>query len=141
SDLVLANNQSTKGARRKRLNVEEAAQLNNALFQDVLEPIVNIPRRTIGRESLINPEELNGQINFFTTSWFRGSDEFERNILMIDEMAELKGKLVLGSDWQLACSFGRGETRSQLLEKKAKLSPTFFALNYESRWVGARSEE
>lgn len=134
---VLANNQSTKGARRKRLNVEEAAQINAALFEDVLEPIVNVPRRTIGREALINPEELNGQINFFTTSWFRGSDEFERNIHMINEMAELKGKIVIGSDWQLACAYGRGEPKSQLLEKKAKLSPTFFALNYESRWVGA----
>jgi len=134
---VLANNQSTKGARRKRLNVEEAAQINSALFEDVLEPIVNVPRRTIGRKASINPEELNGQINFFTTSWFRGSDEFERNIHMIDEMAELKGKIVIGSDWQLACSYGRGETKSQLLEKKAKLSPTFFAMNYESKWVGA----
>src|SRR5690606_38805176 len=58
---VLANNQSTKGARRKRLNVEEAAQINAQLFEDVLEPIVNVPRRTIGKEALINPEELNGQ--------------------------------------------------------------------------------
>jgi ribonucleoside-diphosphate reductase alpha chain len=56
---------------------------------------------------------------------------------MIDNMAELKGNIVLGSDWQLACSYGRGETRSQLLDKKAKLSPTFFAMNYESRWTGA----
>lgn len=134
---VLANNQSTKGARRKRLNVEEAAQLNAALFDDVLEPIVNVPRRTIGKKALINPEELNGQINFFTTSWYRGTDEYERNIQMVDDMANLKGKLVLGSDWQLACEFGRGETKAQLLDKKTKLSPTFFALNYESKWVGA----
>lgn len=134
---VLANNQSTKGARRKRLNVEEAAQLNAALFDDVLEPIVNVPRRTIGKQALINPEELNGQINFFTTSWYRGTDEYERNIQMIDDMANLKGKIVLGSDWQLACTYGRGETKSQILDKKAKLSPTFFKLNYESKWVGA----
>ncbi|MBL4950996.1 hypothetical protein JK635_01920 [Neobacillus sp. YIM B02564] len=134
---VLANNQSTKGARRKRLNVEESAQLNAALFDDVLEPIVNVPRRTIGKKALVNPEELNGQINFFTTSWYRGTDEYERNIHMIDDMANLKGKIVIGSDWQLACSYGRGETRAQILDKKAKLSPTFFALNYESKWVGA----
>lgn len=134
---VLANQQSTKGARRKRLNVEESALLNNELFQDVLEPIVNVPRRTIGKEALINPEELNGQINFFTTSWFRGSDEYERNLRMVDEMAELKGKIVIGSDWQLACNYGRGETKSQLLDKKARLSPIFFAMNYESKWVGA----
>jgi len=134
---VMANAQSSKGARRKRLNCEEAAQINAALFEDVLEPIVNVPRRTIGKRALIDPHELNGQINFFTTSWFRGSDEFERNLLMIDNMADLKGNIVLGSDWQLACSYGRGETRSQLLDKKAKLSPTFFAMNYESRWTGA----
>jgi hypothetical protein len=134
---VMANSQSSKGARRKRLSVEEAAQINAALFEDVLEPIVNVPRRTIGKQALIDPHELNGQISFFTTSWFRGSDEFERNLFMLDNMAELKGNIVLGSDWQLACSYGRGETRSQLLEKKAKLSPTFFAMNYESRWTGA----
>ena len=133
---IMANNQSSKGARRKRLNVEESNLLNNALFQDVLEPIVNIPRRTIGKGALVNPEELNGQINFFTTSGFRGSDEFERNIRMIDEMAELKGKLVLGADWQLACEYGRGETKSQILDKKERLSPIFFAMNYESKWVG-----
>lgn len=133
---IMANAQSSKGARRKRLNVEESALLNNQLFEDVLEPIVNVPRRTIGKQALINPEELNGQINFMTTSWFRGSDEFERNLRMVDEMADLKGKMVLGADWQLACSYGRGETKSQILEKKAKLSPTFFAMNYCSRWVG-----
>lgn len=133
---IMANAQSSKGARRKRLNVEESALLNNQLFEDVLEPIVNVPRRTIGKQALINPEELNGQINFFTTSWFRGSDEYERNLRMVDEMAELKGKMVLGADWQLACHYGRGETKSQILEKKEKLSPTFFAMNYCSRWVG-----
>lgn len=136
---VMANAQSSKGARRKRLNCEESALLNNSLFEDVLEPIVNVPRRTIGREAVINPEELNGQINFMTTSGFRGSDEFERNIRMIDEMAELKGKIVIGSDWQLAVNYGRGEPKSALLEKKSKLSPTFFAMNYESKWVGASS--
>ncbi|MBM7598101.1 ribonucleoside-diphosphate reductase alpha chain [Virgibacillus halotolerans] len=136
---VLANQQSTKGARRKRLNVEEAAQINNDLFQDVLEPIVNIPRRTIGKNSAVNPEEMNGQINFFTTSWFRGTSEYDRNIALYKDMINLKGVFLIGSDWQLAHSFGRGETKSQILSKKEKLSPTFFALNYESRWVGASS--
>jgi hypothetical protein len=134
---ILANQQSSKGARRKRINIEESNLLNDLLFQDVLEPVVNIPRRTVGKKAEINPEELNGQINFFTTSGFRGSSEFERNIRMLDEMAELKGKIVLGSDWQLACEYGRGETRSQILEKKERLSPTFFAMNYESKWTGS----
>ena len=55
---------------------------------------------------------------------------------MLDEMAELKGVCVLGSDWQLACEYGRGETKTQILSKKEKLSPVFFATNYQSLWVG-----
>lgn len=136
---ILANQQSTKGARRKRLNIEEAALLNNLLFKDVLEPIVNVPRRTIGKQCLINPEELNGQINFFTTSGFRGSDEWLRSAQMVKEMAELKGKMVLGADWQLAVHYGRGETKSQILAKRddPTTSAISFAQNYESKWVGA----
>lgn len=136
---VLANAQSTKGTRRRRLNIEEAAQVDAELFEDVLEPVVNIPRRTIGKKSLVNPEEMNGQINFFTTSWFRGTSEYERNLKMYRDMINLKGVMVLGADWQLAHSYGRGETKAQILAKKERLSPTYFALNYESKWVGASS--
>lgn len=132
----LANTQSSKGLRRHRLNMEESALIDNETFQDALEPIPNIPRRTIGKASAINPEELNGQMHFLTTAYFKNT-EYERSLKMLDEMAELKGKIVLGSDWQLACEYGRGETRSQILAKKERLSPIFFATNYESRWVGA----
>ncbi|WP_205208652.1 hypothetical protein [Priestia filamentosa] len=136
---VLANAQSTKGQRRRRLNVEESALLNNELFKDVLEPVVNVPRRTIGALATINPYELNGMINYLTTSGYRGSDEFNRILNMLDEMADLKGKIVLGASWELPCHFGRGETRTQILAKKKDptTSSTAFAMNYESRWVGA----
>ncbi|MEG2250102.1 MAG: hypothetical protein RSD09_00835 [Bacilli bacterium] len=131
----LANAQSSKGLRRHRINIEEAALLNDELFQDALEPIPNIPRRTIG-SSLINPEEMNGQMHFLTTAYFKNT-EYERSLKMLDEMANLKGKIVIGADWQLACEYGRGETKSQILGKKERLSPIFFATNYESRWVGS----
>ena len=52
------------------MNIEESALLNNALFDDVLKPIVEVSRYTIGNLALVNPEELNQQINFFTTSGF-----------------------------------------------------------------------
>lgn len=134
---ILANAQSTKGQRRHRLNCEESALLNNALFKDVLEPVVNVPRRTIGELSEVNPYELNGMINFVTTSGYRGSDEYNRILNMVGEMAELKGKIVLGASWELPCHYGRGETRNQLLAKKndPTTSATAFAMNYESKWV------
>lgn len=50
-------------------------------------------------------------------------------------MLDLKGTMTLGAGWELPCHFGRGELKSQILDKKEKLSPTFFALNYESKWV------
>jgi len=136
---ILANSQSSKGQRKRRLNIEESALLNNELFKDSLEPVVNVPRRTIGDLSTINPYELNGMINFLTTSGYRGSDEFIRSLGMIDDMAELKGKIVIGASWELPCHFGRGETRSQILAKKndPTTSAVSFARNYESRWVGA----
>lgn len=60
---ILANAQTTKGQRRHRLNIEESALLNNELFKDALEPVVNVPRRTTGAESVISPYELNGMVN------------------------------------------------------------------------------
>ena len=105
-------------------------------FQDALEPIPNVPRRTIGKKSLINPYELSGQLHFLTTAYFKNT-EYERSLQMLDEMAELKGVCVLGSDWQLACGYGRGETKTQILSKKEKLSPVFFSTNYDSLWIGS----
>lgn len=136
---ILANSQTSKGQRRRRLNVEESALLDNFLFKDALEPVVNVPRRTIGKLATINPYELNGMINYLTTSGYRGSDEFNRILNMLDEMADLKGKIVLGASWELPCHYGRGETRNQLLAKKndPTTSATAFAMNYESKWVGA----
>lgn len=132
----LANAQTSKGQRRKRINIEESALLNDELFQDALKPIVEVPRYTIGKLGVVDPCELNQQINFFTTSGFRGSDEFERSVRMLNDMINLKGDMVLGSSWFLACWYGRGSTKSQILKKKKEMSPIAFAQNYESRWVG-----
>jgi len=134
---VLANSNASKGQRRKRINIEESALLNDAMFQDALKPIVEVPRYTIGKLGIADPQELNQQINFFTTSGFRGSDEYQRSINMLNNMINLKGEIVLGSNWMLACWFGRGSTKSQILQKKKDMSPIAFAQNYESRWVGS----
>lgn len=136
---ILANAQSSKGFRRRRLNVEESALLNDTLFQDVLHPIVNVPRRTLGKGS-VDPQELNGQVHFFTTAAYRGSSEYNRNLAMLKDMAELKGKMVIGSGWELGVHYGRGEKRSQILSKKDTSSPIFFSQNYSSHWTGATDD-
>lgn len=133
----LANAQSSKGQRRKRINIEESALLNDEMFQDALKPIVEVPRYTVGKLGVVDPCELNQQINFFTTSGFRGSDEYQRSINMLNGMINLTGEMVLGSSWFLACWYGRGSTKSQILKKKKEMSPIAFAQNYESKWVGS----
>lgn len=64
----LANAQTSKGRRRHRIKIEESALLNNTLFEDALEPIVEVPRTTAGSLAIVDPEEMNFQIHFFTTS-------------------------------------------------------------------------
>lgn len=132
---ILANQQSSKGRRRKRIMVEESALLNNKLYEDVLEPIPNVPRRTVGRKGLIDCCEMNGQNHFLTTTGFRASDEFYRSLSMLEKMKNLDGYFVLGASWELGCYYGRGESKAKILEKKEKISPIMFARNYREKWV------
>ena len=135
---TLANSQSSKGQRRAQIKIEESNLLNNEVYMDALAPIVEHGRLTVG-SGMKNPEELDQKISFFTTSGYRGSDEFERNLRMKEDMINLEGKIVLGSSWQLGCWYGRGSTVNQILQKKKDNSPIAFAMNYESKWVGSIS--
>lgn len=132
----LANAQTSKGRRRNRIKIEESALLNNALFEDALAPIVEVGRTTCGSLAIIDPEELNQQIHFFTTSGYRGTDEYNRSVNMVKGMVLCNGEIVLGSDWMLPCYYGRGSTKAQILKKKKTSNPIFFAQNYEQKWVG-----
>ena len=132
---ILANSSTSKGQRRRRMAIEESALLNNEVFEDALKPIVDTPRRTVGELAIVDPQELNQQINFFTTSGFRASYEYGRCLSMVKDMTELKGVIVLGADWHLGCWYGRGRTKAQMLQIKAESSYISFEQNYMSRWV------
>lgn len=134
---VLANAQTSKGQRRNRIQIEESALIDNITFEDALKPIVEIGRTTNGKLGVVDPLELNQQINFFTTSGFRGSDEWARSVQMYKDMVDLKGEIVLGSGWMLGCWMGRGSNKSQILKKKRDTGSVAFARNYEEKWVGA----
>lgn len=135
----LANSQTSKGQRRKRINMEESALIDNDTFLDALMPIVEVPRVCVGKYSITDPEELNQQINFFTTAGFKGSDEYQRSVDMAKDMVNLNGKIILGSSFWLPCYYGRGSSKSQIFQKKRDMTTISFAQNYESKWVGASS--
>jgi ribonucleoside-diphosphate reductase alpha chain len=133
---VIANQQSSKGLRRNRGNIEESARLNNELFKDVIEPIYNIPRRTMA--GVTDPRELHGQINFFTTAGFKGTDEYIRSLNMLNDMANLNGKFVFGAGWELPVHFGLMTKKWVLdIQNDETTSPIAFAQNFMSIWVGA----
>lgn len=134
---VLANSQTSKGQRRNRIQIEESALIDNVTFEDALKPIVEIGRTTGGKLGIVDPLELNQQINFFTTAGFRGSDEWARSVQMYKDMIDLKGDIVLGSGWMLGCWMGRGSNKSQIFKKKRDTGSVAFARNYEEKWVGA----
>lgn len=134
---VLANSSTSKGQRRNIIMIEESALLDDFTFQDALFPIVEHGRLTVGKLGINNPEELSQKVNFYTTAGFRGSDEFSRSLRMKEDMVNLEGKIVIGSDWHLGCWYGRGSTKQQILDKKKNMSPIAFAQNYESKWVGS----
>ena len=134
---VLANAQTSKGQRRNRIQIEESALIDNTTFEDALKPIVEIGRTTQGKLGVPDPQELNQSINFFTTSGFRGSDEWARSVQMYKDMVDLKGEIVLGSGWMLGCWMGRGSNKNQILKKKRDTGSVAFARNYEEKWVGA----
>lgn len=134
---VLANAQTSKGQRRNRIQIEESALIDNYTFEDALKPIVEIGRTTQGKLGTTDPMEINQAISFFTTSGFRGSDEWSRSVQMYKDMIDLKGDMVLGSGWMLGCWMGRGSNKSQILKKKRDTGSVAFARNYEEKWVGA----
>lgn len=136
---ILANSQTSKGQRRHAIMIEESALLDDFTFQDALFPIVEHGRLTVGEKGMRNPEELDQKVNFYTTAGYRGSSEFERNLRMKENMINLNGEIILGSDWHLGCWYGRGSTKKQIMKKKDEMSPIAFAQNYESKWVGSAS--
>ncbi|APR02397.1 TPA: hypothetical protein ACXDAY_002347 [Clostridium botulinum] len=128
----LANAQSSKGLRRRRGSLEESALIDKDLYEDAIEPIFNIPRTTMTGE--IDPTELNGQINRFSTSGYKNSDEYEKILTMKRNMVDLKGVFVFGSDWRIPVHFGR--QKMSTINKARQGNIIRFRQNYLCDWIG-----
>jgi ribonucleoside-diphosphate reductase alpha chain len=129
----LANAQQSKGLRRRRGGLEEACLIDKDLYEDAIEPIFNIPRSTMTGE--IDPTELNGAINRFSTSGYKNSDEYEKILTMLKEMVDLKGSFVFGSDWFIPVHFGR--QKMSIINKARSGNIVRFRQNYLCDWIGA----
>jgi len=130
---ALANSKQSNGKRRRRGGLEESNIIDKEVLQSSVLPIFNIPRRTLG--NLIDPEELNGQINRYTTSGYKNSDEFEIIKSVYQRMINLEGGFLVGSDWRLPVYFGRQKISIVNLAREGGL--TAFKQNYLCEWVGS----
>jgi ribonucleoside-diphosphate reductase alpha chain len=106
------------------------------MFKDAVQPVFSLRRWTSGDEQ--DHYELNGQLIFFTTSGYRGTDEFIRTLNYVNDMADCKGAFVFGANWELPVHFGL-LTKKYVMDIKndETTSPIAFMQNYESVWVGA----
>lgn len=129
----LANAQTSKGLRRRRGNLEESALIDKDLYDDAIEPIFNIPRTTMTGE--VDPTELSGQINRFSTAGYKNSDEYEKIRQMVREMIDCEGSFVFGSDWFLPVHFNR--QKKSTIDKARKGNIIRFKQNYLNEWIGA----
>ncbi len=128
----LANSQQSKGLRRHRGGLEESALIDKDTYDDCIEPIFNIGRTTMTSEN--DPEELNGQINRYSTSGYKNSDEYDKILSIAKNMINLKGTFVFGSDWFIPVHFGR--QKKSTIDKARKSNIIRFKQNYLCDWVG-----
>ena len=128
----LANSQQSKGLRRRRGGLEESALIDKETYDDAIEPIFNISRPTM--TGVIDPEELNGQINRYTTSGYKNSDEYVQIRKVLNLMKDLKGAFVFGSDWRIPIHFGRQKMTT--INKARDRNVIRFRQNYLCDWIG-----
>lgn len=128
----LANSQQSKGLRRRRGGLEESALIDKETYDDAIEPIFNISRPTM--TGVIDPEELNGQINRYSTSGYKNSDEYEQILKVAKDMKELNGSFVFGSDWSIPIHFGRQKMTT--INKARDRNLIRFRQNYLCDWIG-----
>ena len=84
---------------------------------------------------VIDPLELNGQINRFSTSGYKNSDEYEKILTMSRDMVDLKGAHVFGCDWFIPVHFGR--QKKSVIDKARRGNIVRFRQNYLCDWIGA----
>lgn len=130
---ALANTQQSKGKRRRRGGLEESNLIDKDVLEDAVLPIFNIPRRTLG--NIIDPEELNGQVNRYTTSGYKNSNEYDVIRSVYDKMVDLKGGFIIGADWRLPVYFGRQKMSTIISAREGSI--TSFKQNYLCEWIGA----
>lgn len=102
---VLALSASSRGQRADGGVFEEAALLDATLFNDVILPTMNVPRRCV--DGQLNPNEPHQQQIYITSAGPKTTFAYEKLIeLVVNEVIDPTDIFVCGSSYELPVYYG-----------------------------------
>ncbi len=137
---VLALSASSRGQRASGGVVEEAALIDGTLLNEVIIPMMNVPRSQVN--GFVHPDEPHAQQIYITSAGSKTTFAYEKLIeLVVNEVIDPDDYFVCGSSYELPVHYG-------LLNKKflneQRMSATFdmdsFARESQSIWTGSNSD-
>ena len=137
---VLALSASSRGQRATGGVVEEAALIDGTLLNEVIIPMMNVPRPQVN--GFVNADEPHAQQIYITSAGSKTTFAYEKLIeLVVNEVIDPDDYFVCGSSYELPVHYG-------LLNKKflneQRMSATFdmdsFARESQSIWTGSNSD-
>lgn len=137
---ILALSASSRGQRATGGIIEEAALIDGRDLNEVIIPMMNVPRR--GPDGLVDPNEPHQQQVYITSAGPKTCYAYEKLVeLIVQEIIDPDDVFVWGSGYELPVHFG-------LLDKKflneQKLSSSFdedsFARESASIWTGSSND-
>lgn len=137
---ILALSASSRGNRATGGTVEEAALVDGSLLAEVIIPMMNIPRMTIGGGT--NPTEPHAQQKYITSAGTKASFAYER-LIELTALAVIAPEdyFICGADYKLPLHYGLFDAKTI---QDQKLSTSFssdgFARESLSIWTGGSSE-
>ena len=137
---VLALSASSRGQRATGGVVEEAALIDGTLLNEVIIPMMNVPRPQVN--GFVNADEPHAQQIYITSAGSKTTFAYEKLIeLVVNEVIDPDDYFICGSSYELPVHYG-------LLNKKflneQRMSATFdmdsFARESQSIWTGSNSD-
>lgn len=102
---VLALSASSRGQRATGGILEEAALIDSTLLNEVILPMMNVPRRCM--DGKVNPEEPHQQQVWITSAGSKTSFAYEKLIeLLVNEVIDPEDYFICGSSYELPVHYG-----------------------------------
>lgn len=128
-----------RGDRANYLIIDERAFVPTSVINDILEPIISEPRKSL-KDGKIGMHEFNS-MKAISSAGYYGSSAYQTYIDSFEHMANFDGAVTVATDYKtVVMSNNRGYNKSKAKRSKDTLGKLEWEMNYESNWGGAGSE-